>query len=144
MCPTDPSHASPVELLTELLVPALKGRARVRIQLPFVAADDSEPEPDVAVVPVADYSASHPERAYLVIEVAGSSLRKDRAVKAPLYAASGVQEYWLVNLAKKVVEVHRGPADDGWTTITRHGREEALAPVAFPDVNVRIADFIGP
>ena len=143
MSPIDPSHASPVDLLNEILTYALRGTARVRIQHPLVAADDSEPEPDVAVVPLGDYARAHPDRAYLVIEVSGSSLRKDRTVKAPLYAASGVDEYWFVNLAKKTVDVYRGAGEDGWSSITRHGRDEVLAPLAFPDVLVRIADFLG-
>jgi Uma2 family endonuclease len=64
----------------ELIVPALAERARVRIQLPIVAADDSEPEPDVVIVLIGDDSREHPAAAYLIIEVADSSLRKDVAV----------------------------------------------------------------
>ena len=138
MSPNDPPHASPVELLTEILVPALGGRARVRPQLSLIAADESEPEPDVAVVPIADYSREHPSVAHLVIEVADSSLRKDRLVKAPLYARSGFREYWLFNVRAKVVEVHRGASADGWASITRHGIGETLHPEAFPDVAVPI------
>lgn len=142
MAPIAPSHASPVDLLTEILVPRLLGRARVRIQQSFVAADESEPEPDVAVVPLGDYSAAHPDRAFLVIEVADSSLRKDRYIKGPLYAISNVEEYWLVNVATRTVEVHRGPSADGWGQITRHGREATITIMAFPDVAVPIADFL--
>jgi len=140
--PIGPSHASPVDLLTEILVPRLLGRARVRIQHPFLAADESEPEPDLAVVPLGDYLTAHPDRAYLLIEVADSSLRKDRHVKAPLYATSRVDEYWLVNLAEKIVEVYRAPSVNGWAEITRHGREATITPLAFPDLAVRIADFL--
>lgn len=143
MSPIHPSHASPVDLLNELLMPRLLGRARVRIQQPIRAGDDSEPEPDVAVVPLADYSAVHPDKAYLVIEVADSSLRKDRHVKAPLYASSGFQEYWLVNVLTKTVDVHRRPSSDGWGEVTRHAGGEIIAPAAFPDVSVRVADFLG-
>lgn len=142
MSPIEPSHASPIDLLNELLVPRLLGRARVRIQQPIRAGDDSEPEPDVAVVPLADYSAAHPAAAHLVIEVADSSLRKDRYVKGPLYAASGFEEYWLVNVAAKTVDVHRRPSSDGWGEVTRHERDEVIAPAAFPDVQLRIADFL--
>ena len=92
MSPIGPPHSDSVDELTEKLVTALVGRARVRIQHPFLAADESEPEPDVAVVPLGDYLTAHPDRAYLVIEVADSSLRKDRYVKAPLYAISNVEE----------------------------------------------------
>ena len=96
----------------------------------------------MAVVPLGDYLTAHPDRAYLVIEVADSSLRKDRYVKAPLYAISNVEEYWLVSLATKAVEVHRGPSADGWGQITRHDRGATIAMAAFPDVVVQIADFL--
>jgi Uma2 family endonuclease len=45
-----------------------------------------------------DYAAAHPRTALLVVEVADSSLLQDRLTKAPLYAAAGIPEYWLVNL----------------------------------------------
>ena len=140
--PNDPPHASPVQLLGEILVLGLARRATVRVQLPLVAADDSEPEPDIAVVPRGDYNEAHPERAHLVIEVADSSLRKDRLVKGPLYATSGFEEYWVVNVIAKVVEVHRYPSDDGWASVTRHGRDDTIHPLAFPDLAVTVADFL--
>ncbi len=142
MSPNDPPHASPVDLLNEILTPAVVGRARVRVQLGLIAVDESEPEPDVAVVPVGDYSREHPASAHLVVEVADSSLRKDRLVKAPLYARSGFREYWLVNVRAKVVEVHRGPSPDGWASITRHGVGETLRPEAFPDVAVAVGAIL--
>jgi Uma2 family endonuclease len=142
MSPNDPAHASPVQLLTQILVPPLLGRATVRVQLPLVAADESEPEPDLAVVPLADYAREHPAAALLVIEVADSSIRKDRLVKGPLYARSGFGEYWLVNVRMKTVEVHRTPSLDGWASITRHEVGETLYPEAFPDVAVEISAFL--
>jgi len=140
--PNDPPHASPVQLLGELLILGLARRATVRVQLPLVAADESEPEPDIAVVPRGDYNQAHPDRAHLVVEVADSSLRKDRLIKGPLYAASGFEEYWLVNVATKVVEVHRHPSADGWGSVTRHDRDAILRPVAFPDLAIPVSDFL--
>ena len=140
--PTAPAHASPVDLLNELLLPRLLGRARVRVQQPLRAADESEPQPDIAVVPIADYSNAHPDRAYLLIEVADSSLRKDRHLKGPLYAESSVDEYWIVNIAARSVEVHRQPSRDGWGLATRHEGDAMLSLAVFPDVSFRISDFL--
>jgi len=114
----------------------------VRTQMPISLDDESAPEPDVAVVPLADYSHEHPSSAHLIIEVAYSSLRKDRLMKAPLYARSGFREYWIVNVPAKVVEVHRGPSPDGWASIMRHSAPETLHPQAFPDVAVPIAAIL--
>ena len=142
MSPNDPPHASPVDELTAILVPALARRARVRIHQPLLAADESEPEPDVAIVPLGDYHLVHPDQALLVIEIAASSLRKDRLVKAPLYAVSNVREYWIVNVTERVVEVHRGPTAGGWASVTRHEHGETIAPEAFPDVTIRISEVL--
>ena len=143
MSPNDPPHASPIESLTEIFVRALAGRARVRVQLPLVAAGESEPEPDVACVPPGNYSRAHPDRALLVVEVAYSSLRKDRLVKAPLYAASGFAEYWIVDVRAGAFEVYRDPAAGAWREVTRHGRGEVLRPLAFPDVAVPVSEVLG-
>jgi Uma2 family endonuclease len=139
MSANNPEHASPVQVLTEILVPVLVGRATVRIQLPIIAVRESEPEPDVAIVPLGEYRQQHPDRAHCVIEVAHSSLSKDRNIKAPLYAASGFHEYWLVNVPERVVEVFRDPGPDHYRSRSRHAVGETIALEAFPDVLVEVA-----
>ena len=141
MSPNNPPHMLPVDRLARLLIVAIADRAHVRIQGPVLAADDSEPEPDLAVFPLGDYSARHPDRALLVIEVADTSLRKDRLLKGPLYAESGFEEYWIVDVAARTLEVHRGPIGDGWKSVTRHGADETVHVAAFPDVAVCVADL---
>jgi Uma2 family endonuclease len=143
MSPQDPRHASPIGQLTMHLVPALVGRALVRIQAPLVAADESEPEPDVAIVPLGDYRGAHPARAHLVIEVAVSSANKDRLVKAPIYARSGFAEYWLVDVEEKQVEVYVEPSQDGYGRMTLHAAGDTIRIAAFPDISVRVDDIFG-
>ena len=138
MSPQDPGHTGPIGVLTMLLVPALVGHALVRVQAPIVAADESEPEPDLAVVPLGSYRTAHPDRAHLIIEVALSSTKKDRLVKAPLYASSGFEEYWLVEVAAGVVEVYRDPVGGVYRAVTRHGAGETLTLQAFPSVAVPV------
>jgi Uma2 family endonuclease len=141
MSPQDPEHTSPIGRLTMLLVPLFVGRALVRVQSPLVAADESEPEPDLAIVPLGDYRKAHPDRAQLVIEVAFSSSKKDRLVKAPLYAESGFPEYWLVDVQGGFIEVHREPTPrDGYRRVTRHGQGESVTALQFPDVAIRVDD----
>ncbi len=143
MSPNHPDHVSPIDRLTTLLVPALVGRAQVRIQSPIVAGDESEPEPDVAVVPLGDYRKEHPARALLVIEVAVTSLNKDRKVKAPLYASSGFAEYWIVDVPAQAVEVHRAADGARYASVTRYALGATLHPEAFPDVAVRVSEIFG-
>jgi Uma2 family endonuclease len=139
MSPNNPERASPVQFLTELLVRALAGRAMVRVQLPIIAARESEPEPDVVIAPLGDYRKVHPGGAHCVIEVASSSVSKDRNIKAPLYAASGFREYWLVNVAEQVVEVFRDPSTEGYRERARLAVGETLRLQDFPDVELEIA-----
>ena len=75
MAPIDPSHAESTDAVRDALARALGDRARVIGRRPFAASEISEPEPDVFVVPGGQYWKAHPERAYLVVEVARSSLR---------------------------------------------------------------------
>jgi Uma2 family endonuclease len=62
---------------------------------------------DLAIVPQGDYERAHPRRASLVVEVADSSLVKDQTIKAEIYAAGAVPEYWIIDLAHDVIEVRR-------------------------------------
>ncbi|MBK7581214.1 MAG: Uma2 family endonuclease [Myxococcales bacterium] len=137
-----PPHSSAVQKLTVLLVRALSERAAVRVQLPFAALDHSEPQPDFAVVPQADYDTEHPATAWWIIEVADSSLPTDRGMKQRLYAESGVPEYWVVNLVDRVIEVFTEPIAGAYTTATSHQKGEAVTPRQFPDVQLRVDDVI--
>lgn len=142
MSPRGERHAFSITRLTERLVSGLASRAQVRVQLPFAASDESEPEPDVAVVARGDYLDGHPRRAFLVIEVAQTSADEDRRIKGALYASAGVPEYWLVNLAERVVEVFREPTGGGYRQATRHGREAALRVPGFEDVAIAVGEIV--
>jgi Uma2 family endonuclease len=139
----DPKHGSPIQELTRILVPKLLDRATVRIQMDYVAVEESEPVPDIAIVPLGKYRDEHPDRAYCIIEVANTSLRKDRHVKAPLYAASKVDEYWIVNVNDACIEVFRDSDGRAYQSEKRCGLEEKLSLAAFPDVVVAVSDVLG-
>ena len=104
MSPIDPAHREAVAAIHEKLLFALTGRARVYSHAPLAATDDSEPETDTYVTPLGDYWDDHPSRAYLVVEVARSSLEYDRGEKAFLYGISQVDEYWIVDQVHGLVE----------------------------------------
>ena len=142
MSPVGAPHCFAVQKLTELLVLALVGRAAVRPQLAFAALEFSEPEPDLAVVPLADYHADHPAQAHLLIEVAESSLAKDRGRKRRLYAECGVPEYWIVNLCDRCIEVYTEPSASSYAQQRTFAHGAAIALRAFPDVSLRVADIL--
>ena len=142
MSPQGAAHAHAVRRLNELFIIALHGQALVGPQLPLALSDDSEPEADLVLSPVADYSREHPGVAYLIVEVADSSLRKDRSIKGALYAAAEIPEYWLVNLVEGVVEIYRDPRPSGYASTARAGRGEAVAPLHFPDLLIQVDDIV--
>jgi Uma2 family endonuclease len=138
-----PSHADVTSRLGGLLATAVADAARIRQHSPLAVSDDSEPEPDIAVVPPGDYSREHPRTALLVVEVADSSLRKDRKIKASLYAACAVPEYWLVNLVDQVIEVHRAPLGGQYTDVTEHRGNAMVSPLALPAAVVVVGQLLG-
>ena len=142
MSPIGPPHSSTVQRLMNLFIAALADRATVRIQNPFAALDLSEPEPDVAVVPLGEYDTAHPDRAHLIIEVAESSLATDRGVKRRLYAACCVPEYWIVNLVEGHIEVYTDPEDGAYRMTQRYDRATIIRPAHFPDLQVHVADVL--
>lgn len=108
----NPQHALAIENGQVALQRSLPKEWRLRVQLP-ITTDDSEPEPDFAVVrqkrprrlethPTADDLA-------LVIEVADSTLEQDRRLKGTLYARAGIPAYWIVNLIDRHVETFSQP-----------------------------------
>lgn len=144
MSPINPPHATSTAEIHEVILRKIGERARVRCQSSFAASDDSMPEPDIIVIPNDDYWSKLPTRAYLVVEVADSSLRYDRLVKARLYAEVDVDEYWIVDVNAGCVEVYRDRRDDQWCTITTHSRGETIAPLAFPDVVIAVSEIVPP
>ncbi len=142
MTPQGPRHAELVTRLTHLFFRVLAGRAQVRTQCPFAAADDSEPEPDIAIVPVGDYYDDHPTKAFLVVEVADASLRKDRNVKPSIYAASGVPEYWVVNIVEGTVEAYSRIENESYAHVRSYKQSDVITLIEFPDVEVQVSDFL--
>jgi len=139
--PQLPPHASTIQKLTPILMAQLQGRFALSIRSPLALSDDSEPEPDVAVVPLGDYDAQHPTTALLVIEVSDSTLRKDRG-KAALYASAGIGEYWIVNLGARTVEVYTSPDGDRYAEVRTLRPGDVLRPTALSEVAVAISEIL--
>jgi Uma2 family endonuclease len=143
-------HASSINTADYALRAVMPPGWIVRTQAPVSLDDESEPEPDLVVVPgrPADYRQSHPARPALAIEVAESSLDFDRRHKGSLYARAGIQDYWIVNLIDRVLEVYRDPQPSADTTYGwAYGSVEVLLPAAtavplgIPGVRIVVADM---
>jgi Uma2 family endonuclease len=115
LSPIGSKHAACVSRIIRQLILSLGEKATISPQNPVRLNNFSEPVPDIAVLKRRDdaYAEHHPfpEDVLLLIEVADTSVVKDRNVKVPLYAASGIPEVWLVNIPAQVIEVYRGLKD---------------------------------
>src|SRR5262245_26163520 len=143
-------HFSAIRAVEDVLRAALGPGWDVRNQGPVALDDESEPEPDVAVVPgtFRDYVAAHPSRPALVVEVSESSLGFDREHKGSLYARAGLADYWIVNLVDRALEVYRDPVPDpaaafGWhyASVQTLGLDSTVSPLVRSDVVIRAADL---
>ena len=139
--PHGPLHAGTLDLLLDQFRP-LAENARLRVQSAFAASDGSEPEPDLAVVPRGDYRTEHPNQAYLIVEVADSSLERDRTLKARVYCQSGVPEYWVVNLVDSKIVIFRSPGNGGYESVSTHRAGETISPIQFPELRVAVSDIL--
>ncbi len=149
--PQGSAHYTAVLLVEEALRSALGPGWLVRTQGPIALDDESEPEPDIAAVPgrARDYSRAHPVRPALVVEVAETSLANDREYKGSLYARARVDDYWIVNLIDRVLEVHRQPIPDpsapfGWRYASKEvlGSQSSAAPLAAVGARVVVSDLL--
>jgi Uma2 family endonuclease len=149
--PQGAPHYTAIRKTAKALEAAFGPEWEVRTQGPIGLDDESEPEPDVAVVPggADDYARAHPSRPVLTVEVAETSLALDRQRKGSLYARAGLPDYWVLNLVDRVLEVYREPVADsaapfGW----RYGRAEVLdasaevAPLAAPETRIPISRLL--
>ena len=147
MAAIGPRHAGTVDRISRRLTFALGEAALVRTQNPVRADSHSEPEPDVVVAQFRDdyYVGRHPtpEDVFLIVEVADSSLRLDREIKIPIYARSGVREVWLADIGSGSIHVFRSPSPEGYKVQQVVHRGQALAPEAFPELQLTVEELLG-
>jgi Uma2 family endonuclease len=133
-------HRAFVMNLSQPLIVRLDGRARVSVGTAVALADDTDTEPDLAVLrlrtPSFKIREPFAEDALLVIEVAGVSLAYDRTTKLRLYAEAAIPEYWIVDCTTETVEVYRNPGSESYRDVTSASGTATLTLQAFPDVEL--------
>ncbi|MBW4671499.1 MAG: Uma2 family endonuclease [Cyanomargarita calcarea GSE-NOS-MK-12-04C] len=94
----------------------LQTQAIVRGQEPIILPPNSEPEPDLVIARNQSdrYLSGHPNPSdiLLVAEVSDSTLKYDQESKLPLYAESGISDYWIFNLVTNCLEIYTKPYQD--------------------------------
>ena len=144
MTPQGSRHATAFSLVARAVQDAGGQDFHVRLRLPLALADDSEPEPDVAVVEggIRDYRDAHPAHALLIVEVSDESLRRDRTLKRRLYARCGVPDYWILSLADARLEVHRDPDGGDYRTVFVRRAGDTVSPLFRPATEIRVRDLL--
>ncbi|MES1244368.1 MAG: Uma2 family endonuclease [Acidobacteriota bacterium] len=144
MSPQKGRHAAGIRGVEEALRAVFRQGYDIRTQLPIALGMDSEPEPDVAVVPGSwrDYPDAHPKTAVLIVEVSDSSFFHDRERKRTLYARAGIPEYWTLDLSEDRLEIYRNPGESGYQTRLLLSSGSSVEPLASPGAAVAIADIL--
>jgi Uma2 family endonuclease len=146
--PMNDPHAQAIQLAPYALIEVFPPTTEtIRVQCPM-RLGEARPLPDFAVIAGTPRQiTSHPTTALLVIEVADTTLEFDRVDKGRLYAASGITDYWIVNINERCVEVYRQPTSDAsavahYASLRTFGETEAISPFAKPGAVIRVADLL--
>ena len=141
MSPQGSPHAYAIRRLTTLAGPvAAAGGLELSIQGPVdVGSLFSLPEPDLAIVPLTGPDA-HPRNPVLVVEMGATSLRIDLVRKARIYATGNVPEYWVLDVERRALIVHRDPRD-GYYTDVRTVSEDEIVTATKLDLAVPVASL---
>ena len=137
MSPQGDVHSTITRVLADRLCRALPAGMILQQHSSLRAGTSSMPEPDIAVIPRLR-GFHHPSEAFLVIEVADSSLRNDREIKAGIYARAGVGEYWIIDVPHERVEVFTQPGPTSYGSIRVVERGGLLRPVALPELELAV------
>lgn len=149
MSPIGWPHVVGCHKAADVLRTVFQGIGWVNVQNPF-AADESDPQPDVSVIPgrMEDYT-DHPTVALLVVEVADSTLAQDTTTKAELYATAGIADYWVLDVDGRRLLVFRDPVPlptglgaTAYRTHLVYGPADSVSPLAVPSASVRVSDLL--
>ena len=147
MSPIGYLHAVTVDFLTDWFGERVRRRAVVRIQGPVTFAPRNEPQPDVQVLrpPLKRYrkAPATGEDVLLLIEVADSSLERDRGLKKEIYAKAGIADSWIVDLTQNRIEVYRAPQGTEYKQVETFDVGQSITPLALPDLSLKVAEVFG-
>jgi Uma2 family endonuclease len=133
MSPRSPEHENAVRWLTQWLFrsSSLDFERFEPMITGSLTLGDSEPEPDVAILDREPPRREHPSHARLLIEIALTSRDRDLRIKPTIYAPA-VDEYWVIDLERSCIVVHRAPVDGVYTDVATIPRGEAVTPTSVP------------
>lgn len=145
MAPIGPVHSGKTNRINRLFSQSVGDSAIVEVQGPLVLNDNSELEPDIALLRPRDdfYETANPtpDDVLLLLEVADSSLSYDKNIKIPLYARHGIPEVWLINIPNRQVEIYLKPSPEGYRQILLPEKHETISPTLLLEVSIKVSDI---
>lgn len=143
MSPIGDPHVKAMNRLNHRIVRSVGDDFTVSIQNPVRLSHDSEPQPDLTVLRGSDRGLPSAADVILVIEVSDTTLRYDRRVKLPLYAAAGIPEAWIVDVAGQRIERYSEPGANGYAQVVRFGLGETITSTVLPTIAIAVSDILG-
>ena len=144
MSPEEIEHSYTNQSVSDYLRELLKGKAHIQEAHP-ITLDNSEPEPDIAIVqlPTTIYRQHHPfpQNIYFLIEVSNRTLNKDLKQKIVTYARNGIFEYWVIDLKNKKLIVHTQPQNNIYARVEEY-QFGTITPQSFPDLNIDLSKLL--
>ena len=144
-------HATSLSVAYDAVREVLSNDFNVRSQSPIDLDEEIEVEPDVFVLKgkARDYNDKLPKTAELIVEISDTTLSYDRNRKASLYAKYGIQDYWILNLKNRTLEVYRQPIEDentfygfGYGEKLTFDETQEVSPLANSDAKIKVADLL--
>ena len=143
MAPPDPVHDAAVRKVMRVLRAAIQEREDLEVETGFPASlgEHDVPVPDIKIVRIdeGEYESGHPgaNDIYLVVEVANRHPNRDRKKKKERYATFGIADYWVVDLKKSELVIHRAPnPKKGDYDSVQIWKDNQIALATLPDINV--------
>ena len=121
------------------------GRDFIGSQSPIIIDDTNEPEPDVFLVRSSFVGyLDNPEASevLLIVEISDTTLRIDRTEKMLMYGSAGIPEYWVLDVNRRRLIVHREPQDDGYGSIETFGEDSTIASLSAPNSQIHVASLL--
>ncbi|WP_019508146.1 Uma2 family endonuclease [Pleurocapsa sp. PCC 7319] len=144
MSPEGIEHSFTNQSIADYLRELFQGQAYIRDAHP-ITLDNSEPEPDIAIVrlPKDIYRQHHPypQDIYWLIEISNKTLKKDLEQKIITYARNGIPEYWVIDLVNQKLFVHTQLQDSKYLKVVEY-KTGIVASLAFPDIEIDLEQLL--
>ena len=139
-------HTAITRIITKFFYRILDENTVIQVQDPIRLKDASEPEPDIilAFPDEKNYAERHPQPKdiLLIIEVSDSTLQFDRLNKGLAYSRNGIRQYLIVNVENRTIEDYQNPSEDGYGSKQTYKIGDKFTLLAFPEIEISVADFL--